>query len=110
MRDLDTIRLAITAAATGHWVLASLHACEVVKSIDCMVDVFLADEKDMVRTMLSQSLYAVVCQVLCKRRQGLGRVVADEVMLANPSVRHLIREGKAAQIYPAIQTAAAVGM
>jgi twitching motility protein PilT len=91
-------------------VLASLHAYEAVKSIDRMVDVFLADEKDMERAMLSQSLDAVVYQVLCKRWQGLGRVAADEVMLATPAVRHLISEGKAAQIDPAIQTAAVVGM
>ncbi|WP_408596683.1 type IV pilus twitching motility protein PilT [Limnohabitans sp.] len=110
MRDLDTIRLAITAAETGHLVLASLHASEAVKSVDRMVDVFPADEKDMVRTMLSESLSAVVYQVLCKRRQGPGRVAAYEVMLATPAVRHLIREGKAAQMYSAIQTGAGVGM
>jgi twitching motility protein PilT len=110
MRDLDTIRLAITAAETGHLVLASLHASEAVKSIDRMVDVFPADEKDMVRTMLSESLTAVIYQMLCKRQQGEGRIAAYEVMLASPAMRHLIREGKAAQMYSALQTGGALGM
>jgi len=110
MRDLETIRLAITAAETGHLVLASLHASEAVKSIDRMVDVFPADEKAMVRTMLSESLSAVIHQVLCKRQQGRGRVAAYEVMVATSAMRHLIREGKAAQMYSAMQTGAASGM
>lgn len=110
MRDLDTIRLAITAAETGHLVLATLHTTSAAKTMDRIIDVFPAEEKEMVRSMLSESLNAVVSQTLCKRLDGAGRVAAYEVMLGTPAVRNLVREGKVAQLYSAIQTGRAVGM
>lgn len=110
LRDLETIRLALTAAETGHLVLATLHTSSAAKTMDRIVDVFPAEEKSMVRNMLSESLNAVVSQTLCKRQDGAGRVAAYEVMLGTPAVRHLIREAKVAQIYSAIQTGRAVGM
>ena len=110
MRDLDTIRLAITAAETGHLVLGTLHTSSAAKTMDRVVDVFPAEEKDMVRSMLSESLNAVISQVLCKRKDGQGRVAAYEVMVGTPAVRNLIREGKVAQLYSAIQTGRGVGM
>ena len=109
MRDLDTIRLALTAAETGHLVLATLHTSSAAKTVDRMVDVFPGDEKAMVRAMLSESLQAVVSQTLVKKIGG-GRVAAHEIMLATPAIRHLIRENKVAQMVSAIQTGAAVGM
>ena len=109
MRDLDTIRLALTAAETGHLVFATLHTSSAAKTIDRMVDVFPGDEKAMVRAMLSESLLAVVSQTLVKKAGG-GRVAAHEIMLATPAIRHLIRENKVAQMVSAIQTGAAVGM
>lgn len=109
MRDLDTIRLALTAAETGHLVLATLHTPSAAKTIDRVVDVFAAEEKSMVRTMLSESLQAVVCQTLVKKKGG-GRVAAHEIMLGTPAIRNLIRENKVAQMASAIQTGAAVGM
>jgi twitching motility protein PilT len=110
LRDLDTIRLAITAAETGHLVLGTLHTASAAKTIDRMVDVFPAQEKEMVRSMLSESLSAVMSQVLCKRKDGQGRVAAFEVMVGTPAVRNLIREGKVAQLYSAIQTGRGAGM
>ncbi len=110
LRDLETIRLAITAAETGHLVLATLHTSSAAKTMDRIVDVFPAEEKDMVRGMLSESLSAVVSQALCKRKGRAGRVAAFEVMLGTPAVRHLIREAKVAQLYSAIQTGRASGM
>jgi twitching motility protein PilT len=110
MRDLATIRLAITAAETGHLVLGTLHTSSAAKTMDRIVDVFPAEEKEMVRSMLSESLHAVISQVLCKRKDGEGRVAAYEVMVGTPAVRNLIREGKVAQLYSAIQTGRAVGM
>jgi len=110
LRDLETIRLAITAAETGHLVLATLHTSSAAKTMDRIVDVFPAEEKDMARSMLSESLNAVISQVLCKRKDGTGRVAAYEVMVGTPAVRNLIREGKVAQLYSAIQTGRAVGM
>ena len=109
MRDLDTIRLALTAAETGHLVFASLHTSSAAKTIDRMVDVFPGDEKAMVRALLSEALLAVVSQTLVKKAGG-GRVAAHEIMLATPAIRHLIRENKVAQMVSAIQTGAAVGM
>ena len=109
MRDLDSIRLALTAAETGHLVFATLHTSSAAKTIDRMVDVFPGDEKAMVRAMLSESLLAVVSQTLVKKAGG-GRVAAHEIMLATPAIRHLIRENKVAQMVSAIQTGAAVGM
>jgi twitching motility protein PilT len=110
LRDLETIRLAMTAAETGHLVLGTLHTSSAAKSIDRIVDVFPGEEKDMVRNMLSESLNAVISQVLCKRKDGEGRVAAHEVMVGTPAVRNLIREGKVAQLYSVIQTSRAVGM
>ena len=110
LRDLETIRLALTAAETGHLVLATVHTSSAAKTMDRIVDVFPAEEKNMVRSMLSESLNAVISQTLCKRMGGAGRVAAYEVMLGTPAVRHLIREAKVAQLYSVIQTGRAVGM
>ena len=110
LRDLETIRLAITAAETGHLVLGTLHTSSAAKTMDRIVDVFPAEEKNMVRSMLSESLNAVISQVLCKRQDGQGRVAAYEVMVGTTAVRNLIREGKVAQLYSAIQTGRGVGM
>lgn len=110
LRDLETIRLAMTAAETGHLVLGTLHTSSAAKTMDRIVDVFPAEEKNMARSMLSESLHAVISQVLCKRKDGAGRVAAYEVMVGTPAVRNLIREGKVAQLYSAIQTGRAVGM
>ena len=110
MRDLETIRLAITAAETGHLVLATLHTSGAAKAIDRIIDVFPGDEKSVVRSMLSESLTAVVSQVLCKRADGPGRVAAYEIMVGNSAVRNLIRESKVAQLYSAMQTGSNVGM
>ncbi len=110
LRDLETMRLAITAAETGHLVLGTLHTSSAAKTIDRMVYVFPAQEKEVVRSMLSESLNAVISQVLCKRKDGQGRVAAFEVMVGTPAVRNLIREGKVAQLYSVIQTGRGVGM
>jgi twitching motility protein PilT len=109
MRDLDTIRLALTAAETGHLVFATLHTSSAAKSIDRIIDVFPAAEKDLIRAMLSESLQAVISQTLLKKVGG-GRVAAHEIMLATPAIRNLIREGKVAQMYSAIQTGRQYGM
>lgn len=109
MRDLDSIRLALTAAETGHLVFATLHTPSAAKTIDRIVDVFAAEEKAMVRAMLSESLQAVVSQTLLKKKGG-GRVAAHEIMLGTPAIRNLIRENKVAQMASVIQTGAAVGM
>ncbi len=110
MRDLETIRLAITAAETGHLVLATLHTSGAAKAIDRIIDVFPGEEKSVVRSMLSESLTAVVSQVLCKRKDGQGRVAAFEIMVGTAAVRNLIREGKIAQLYSAMQTGSSAGM
>lgn len=110
LRDLATIRLALTAAETGHLVLASLHTASAPQAVDRMVDVFAAEEKDLVRTLLADALLAVVAQTLCPRQDGAGRVAAHEVMVATPAVRNLIREGKTAQLYSVLQTGAQAGM
>jgi twitching motility protein PilT len=109
MRDLETIRLALTAAETGHLVFGTLHTSSAAKTIDRIIDVFPAAEKDMVRSMLSESLRSVIAQTLMKRIGG-GRVAAHEIMVANPAIRNLIREDKVAQMYSAIQTGQAHGM
>ncbi len=109
MRDLETIRLALTAAETGHLVFGTLHTTSAAKTIDRIVDVFPASEKAMVRSMLSESLQAVVAQTLLKKKGG-GRVAAHEIMLGTPAIRNLIREDKVAQMYSAIQTGGALGM
>lgn len=109
MRDLETIRLALTAAETGHLVFGTLHTTSAAKTIDRVVDVFPAAEKDMIRAMLSESLQAVISQSLLKRQTG-GRVAAHEIMIGTPAIRNLIRENKIAQMYSAIQTSAGEGM
>ncbi|RMD71032.1 MAG: type IV pilus twitching motility protein PilT [Gammaproteobacteria bacterium] len=109
MRDLETIRLALTAAETGHLVLGTLHTSSAAKTVDRIIDVFPAGEKDMVRAMLSESLRAVISQTLLKRIGG-GRTAAHEVMIATPAIRNLIRENKVAQMYSVIQTGQALGM
>lgn len=109
MRDLETIRLALEAAETGHMVLATLHTSSAAKTIDRVIDVFPAAEKAMVRSMLSESLQAVVSQTLLKKIGG-GRVAAHEIMLCTPAIRNLIREDKVAQMYSAIQTGGQSGM
>ncbi|WP_096085643.1 type IV pilus twitching motility protein PilT [Agaribacterium haliotis] len=109
MRDLETIRLALTAAETGHLVFGTLHTTSAAKTIDRVVDVFPAAEKDMVRSMLSESLQAVISQTLLKRSGG-GRVAAHEIMRGTPAIRNLIREDKVAQMYSAIQTGGSLGM
>jgi twitching motility protein PilT len=109
MRDLETIRLALTAAETGHLVFGTLHTTSAAKTIDRVVDVFPAAEKAMVRSMLSESLQAVISQTLLKKNGG-GRVAAHEIMIGTPAIRNLIREDKVAQMYSAIQTGASLGM
>lgn len=109
MRDLETIRLALTAAETGHLVLGTLHTTSAPKTIDRIIDVFPGDDKPMVRSMLSESLRAVISQTLLKRVGG-GRVAAHEIMLSTPAIKNLIREDKVAQMYSAIQTGADRGM
>jgi twitching motility protein PilT len=109
MRDLETIRLALTAAETGHLVFGTLHTTSAAKTIDRIVDVFPAAEKDMVRSMLSESLRSVISQTLLKKIGG-GRIAAHEIMIGTPAIRNLIREAKIAQMYSAIQTGQAVGM
>jgi twitching motility protein PilT len=109
MRDLETIRLALTAAETGHLVFGTLHTTSAAKTIDRIVDVFPAAEKDMVRSMLSESLRSVISQTLLKKIGG-GRIAAHEIMIGTPAIRNLIREAKVAQMYSAIQTGQAVGM
>ncbi|GAA5784807.1 twitching motility protein PilT [Chitiniphilus shinanonensis] len=110
MRDLETIRLALTAAETGHLVFGTLHTSSAAKTIDRVVDVFPAAEKEMVRAMLSESLRAVISQTLLKTKDGQGRVAAHEIMIGIPAIRNLIRENKIAQMYSSIQTGQQFGM
>jgi len=109
MRDLETIRLALTAAETGHLVFGTLHTTSAPKTIDRIVDVFPAAEKDMVRSMLSESLEAVISQTLLKKKGG-GRVAAHEIMIGTRAIRNLIRENKIAQMRSALQTGQGDGM
>ncbi|MBI3571460.1 MAG: Flp pilus assembly complex ATPase component TadA, partial [Gammaproteobacteria bacterium] len=109
LRDLETIRLALTAAETGHLVFGTLHTSSAAKTIDRIIDVFPAAEKDMVRAMLSESLRSVISQSLLKKIGG-GRVAAHEIMIGTPAIRNLIREGKVAQMYSSIQTGQQMGM
>ena len=109
LRDLETIRLALTASETGHLVFGTLHTTPAAKTIDRIIDVFPAEEKDMVRSMLSESLQAVISQTLLKKVNG-GRVACHEIMIGTPAIRNLVREDKVAQMYSAIQTGASVGM
>jgi twitching motility protein PilT len=110
MRDLETIRLALSAAETGHLVFGTLHTSSAAKTVDRIVDVFPAAEKEMVRSMLSESLRAVISQTLCKTKDEQGRVAAHEIMIGTPAIRNLIRENKIAQMYSSIQTGQNVGM
>ncbi|GAA4347117.1 type IV pilus twitching motility protein PilT [Kangiella taiwanensis] len=109
MRDLETIRLALTAAETGHLVFGTLHTTSAAKTIDRVIDVFPEGEKSMVRSMLSESLQAVIAQTLLKRNGG-GRVAAHEILIGTPAIRNLIREAKVAQMYSAMQTGMSLGM
>ncbi|MFA7554561.1 MAG: type IV pilus twitching motility protein PilT [Spongiibacteraceae bacterium] len=109
LRDLETIRLAMTAAETGHLVFGTLHTTSAAKTIDRIIDVFPAEEKSMVRSMLSESLQAVIAQTLLKKVGG-GRIAAHEIMMGTSAIRNLIREDKVAQMYSAIQTGGALGM
>lgn len=109
LRDLETIRLAITAAETGHLVFGTLHTSSAAKTINRIIDVFPAEEKEMIRSMVSESLRAVVSQTLLKKTDG-GRVAAHEIMLANTAIKNLIREDKVAQMYSVIQTSSQLGM
>ncbi|MFT7227792.1 MAG: twitching motility protein PilT [Methylophilaceae bacterium] len=110
LRDLETIRLALSAAETGHLVFGTLHTSSAAKTIDRIVDVFPAAEKEMVRSMLSESLRSVISQTLCKTKDEQGRVAAHEIMIGTPAIRNLIRENKVAQMYSAIQTGRNIGM
>lgn len=110
LRDLETIRLALTAAETGHLVFGTLHTSSAAKTIDRVIDVFPPEEKEMVRAMLSESLQAVISQTLLKKKDGSGRVAAHEIMLVTPAIRNLIRESKIAQMYSVMQTSQNVGM
>ena len=109
MRDPETIGLALTAAETGHLVFGTLHTSSAAKTVDRIIDVFPAAEKEMVRSMLSESLKAVISQTLCKRVGG-GRAAAHEIMIGTPAIRNLIRENKIPQMYSAIQTGQSYGM
>lgn len=110
MRDLETIRLALTAAETGHLVFGTLHTTSAVKTVDRILDVFPAEEKEMVRVMLSESLQAVISQALLKKKEGGGRIAAHEILIGTPPIRNLIRENKLNQVYSSIQTGSTLGM
>jgi twitching motility protein PilT len=110
MRDLETIRLALSGAETGHLVFGTLHTSSAAKTIDRIVDVFPAAEKDMIRAMISESIRAIISQTLLKTKDGSGRVAAHEIMVGTPAIRNLIRENKIAQMYSAIQTGRQLGM
>src|SRR6202521_4749412 len=110
MRDLETIRLAMTAAETGHLVFGTLHTSSAAKTVDRIIDVFPAAEKEMVRAMLSESIRAVIAQTLLKTKDGAGRVAAHEIMIGTPAIRNLIRENKVAQMYSSIQMGQQLGM
>jgi len=109
LRDLETIRLALTAAETGHLVFGTLHTSSAAKTIDRIIDVFPGEEKQLVRSMLSESLRAVIAQTLLKKIAG-GRIAAHEILVGTSAVKNLIREDKVAQIYSAIQTGSQYGM
>lgn len=110
MRDLETIRLALTAAETGHLVLGTLHSSTCAKTINRIIDVFPESEKDMVRTMLSESIEAIISQTLIKTKEGNSRVAAHEILIGTSAIRNLIRENKIAQIFSSLQTGHANGM
>jgi len=110
MRDLETIRLALSGAETGHLVFGTLHTSSAAKTIDRIIDVFPAAEKDMIRAMISTSLRAIISQTLLKTKDGSGRVAAHEIMIGTPAINNLIREAKIPQMYSAIQTGSQYGM
>ena len=110
MRDLETIRLALTAAETGHLVLSTLHASSAPTSISRIIDVFPGEEKNRVKNMLSECLQAVICQTLVKRANGIGRIAAVEILVATPAIRHMIKQDQIAHIESAIQTNTDKGM
>ena len=110
LRDADTIRLALTAAETGHLVLASLHAGTPERAVDRLIDAFPAGDKELVRSMLADTLLAVIAQVLCRPASGQGRIAALELLHATPAIRHQLREGRSSQLYSAMQTGARHGM
>ncbi|NSW78011.1 MAG: type IV pilus twitching motility protein PilT [Chthonomonadetes bacterium] len=110
MRDLETIHLAITAAETGHLVMSTVHTQDAPQTIDRIVDVFPPEQQQQIRMQLSVVLVGVLSQTLLPNAQGTGRVAAFELMVATPSVRNLIREGKTHQLYMDIQTGAEYGM
>jgi twitching motility protein PilT len=110
MRDLETISVALTAAETGHLVFATLHTQDAAQTIDRVIDVFPPHQQQQVRVQLAATLQGVVCQTLCRRADGRGRVVSTEVMFATPAIRNLIREGKTHQVYSAMQAGAQHGM
>jgi twitching motility protein PilT len=110
MRDLETIQLAITAAETGHLVMGTLHTNSAPKTIDRIIDVFPADNQEMIRAMLSESLQAVITQTLLKKSDGTGRVAAHEILLATAAIRNLIREAKTPQIASLMQIGSRLGM
>ncbi len=110
MRDLETISVALTAAETGHLVFATLHTQDAAQTIDRVIDVFPSHQQGQVRTQLATAIQGVVCQTLCKKSDGAGRVVATEVLIATSAIRNLIREGKTHQIYSAMQAGAQLGM
>ena len=110
MRDLETIQLALTAAETGHLVLSTLHTSNAVKTIDRIIDVFPSGQKDQIRSMLSESLEAVIAQKLLPKKSGKGRVPASEILIANSAIRNLIREEKIYQIPSIIQAGGQEGM
>jgi twitching motility protein PilT len=110
MRDLETISVALTAAETGHLVFATLHTQDAAQTVDRIIDVFPSHQQAQVRTQLAGTLQGVVCQTLCKRADGPGRVVATEVLIATPAIRNLIRDGKTYQIYSSMQAGAQQGM
>lgn len=110
MRDLETISLAVEAASTGHLVFSTLHTSSAYKTVDRVIEVFPSSEQPLIRSTLSDGLRAVIAQVLFKRIDRKGRVVALEILIANPAVRNLIREGKTHQIPSMIQTGKKYGM
>jgi len=110
MRDLETIEIALTAAETGHLVMATLHTQDAAQTIDRVIDVFPPSQQQQVRVQLAGALQGVVCQQLLRTADGKGRVVATEVLVATPAIRNLIREGKTHQIYSSLQTGANMGM
>jgi twitching motility protein PilT len=110
LRDSTTIRLALTAAETGHLVLATLHTASAPQALDRLVDAFPSHEREGVRALFAECLVAVLSQTLCPHRSGQGRVAAHEIMVATPAVRNLLREGKVSQLYALLQTGQAAGM